>query len=491
VNSNLTTETLPAASGIVDSFTFDAADRLMGISDVKGGILTLFSATYGRDNANQLTADSSAPATTAAYRYTTLNQLCYSGAANTTSCSTPPAGATAYAYDAADNLTQMGTTQQAFNAADELCWTAALTGPCGSPPTGATTYTYDARGNRTQIAPLSGGATTLSYDQANRLTADGSAGTYAYNGDGLRMSKTVNGTTSQFLWDVTSTVPILLKDASTAYVYGPGGLPLEQINGSSPFWLHHDQLASIRLVTDSTGASQATYSFDAYGNLTTSTGTITNPFRFAGQYRDAESSLYYLRARYYDPSTGQFVSQDPAVATTRGPYGYVRGNPLNAVDPTGLLCWAFWDPNQCDNPWTEYSTNGSSSLGMSASADAGAPNTIFQAGGSLSADTWVHVKDPMTPHKTGTIGGFAGRTNGWAVGIQCSAGVHASMSNASNMGQIYGKFHNVNINAGAILLDVSLTYSWSDKGIWVFTPQVGSGLGLSASSYDTNTGPNQ
>jgi RHS repeat-associated protein len=148
----------------------------------------------------------------------------------------------------------------------------------------------------------------------------------------------------------------LLKEGSTAYVYGLGGLPLEQINGSTVLWLHHDQLGSTRLVTDSTGVGQATYTYDAYGNLAAGTGTITNPLRFAGQYRDGESSLYYLRARYYDPSTGQFVTRDPANATTREPYGYVADNPLNATDPTGLLCWQFWDPSKCSN-WATTPTN--------------------------------------------------------------------------------------------------------------------------------------
>ncbi len=111
----------------------------------------------------------------------------------------PPKGAIAYGYDAADNLTQTGSTSQAFNNADELCWTTASSGSCASPPTGATTYTYDIRGNRTKITPPSGSATNLSYDQANRLTAYGAAATYTYNGDGLRMSKAVSGSTSQFL----------------------------------------------------------------------------------------------------------------------------------------------------------------------------------------------------------------------------------------------------------------------------------------------------
>jgi YD repeat-containing protein len=259
---------------------------------------------YGRDNANQLTSDSSIPSSSGSYQYNTLNQLCYAGSSTRSACSSPPRGAIPYAYDAADNLTQTGSTQQTFNNAGELCWTAASSGACASPPSGATTYAYDTRGNRTTVTPPAGAATNLSYDQANRLTAYASIAAYAYNGDGLRMSKTVSGITSQFLWDVAPAVPLLLKDGSTAYVYGPGALPFEQINGSTVLWLHHDQLGSTRLVTDTTGASQATYTFDPYGNITASTGTITNPLRFAGQYRDGESSLYYLRARNYDPATG-------------------------------------------------------------------------------------------------------------------------------------------------------------------------------------------
>lgn len=340
-NSNLTTETQPGGTGIVDTFTFDAADRLMAVSDVKGNS-TLFSAAYTRDNASQLTLDSSAPSTAGAYRYTPLNQVCYAASSAANSCSSPPSGATVFNYDAADNLTQIGSTQQAFNTADQLCWTATTTGSCASAPSGATTYGYDTRGNRMQISPPSGGATTLSYDQANRVTAFGLSATYAYNGDGLRMSKTVSGTTSQLLWDVSGSLPMLIKGGSTAYIYDPAGQPLELINGSTVLWLHHDQIGSVRLVTDNTGASQATYTFDAYGNLTASSGSITNPFGFAGEYRDAESNLYYLRARYYDASTGQFVSGDPAVSSTRSPYGYVSENPQNGTDPTGMACWPPW-----------------------------------------------------------------------------------------------------------------------------------------------------
>ncbi len=338
VNSNLTTETLPAASGVLDTFTFDAADRLTAVSD-KTAKTTLFAGTYTRDNANQLTSDSSIPSSTGSYQYDTLNQLCYAGSSTRNACSSPPKGAIAYSYDAADNLTQMGGTQQAFNNANELCWTATSSGSCASPPTGATAYTYDARGNRTKMTPPSGAATTLTYDQANRLTGYGTGASYAYNGDGLRMSKTVSGSTSQFLWDVAARLPLLLKDGSTSYVYGPGGLPLEQINASAALWFHHDQLGSTRLVTDSSGATQATYAFDPYGNLAAITGTITNPMQFGGQYFDSESGLYYLRARYYEPTTAQFMSRDFALSATRQPYQYASGSPLDLTDPAGLCDW--------------------------------------------------------------------------------------------------------------------------------------------------------
>src|SRR5216683_1754561 len=118
-DSNLTSETFPAASGVVDTFIFNAADQMTNVGSMKGGN-TLFSSTYARDSANQLTSDSSAASGTGLYKYTALNQVCYAGSNNSNACASPPSGSIAYAYDAADNLTQKGSTQQAFNPADEL-----------------------------------------------------------------------------------------------------------------------------------------------------------------------------------------------------------------------------------------------------------------------------------------------------------------------------------------------------------------------------------
>ncbi|MGH9305472.1 MAG: RHS repeat-associated core domain-containing protein, partial [Acidimicrobiales bacterium] len=129
-------------------------------------------------------------------------------------------------------------------------------------------------------------------------------------------------------------------DGTTDYVYGPNGLPLEQIDSSGRvFYYLHDQLGSTRALTDSSGAVVATYTYGPYGQLASSSGSVTNPFRFAGQYQDGESGLYYLRNRYYDPTTAQSMSVDPALGATGSAYGYVGDNPLNTVDPSGLWGW--------------------------------------------------------------------------------------------------------------------------------------------------------
>jgi RHS repeat-associated protein len=115
---------------------------------------------------------------------------------------------------------------------------------------------------------------------------------------------------------------------------------LEQIQDSGPTgtasYYHADQLGSIRALTDQAGTVVNTYAYDAYGTTTASTGSVANPFRYAGEYQDAETGLYYLRARYYDPATQQFLTRDPLVAATEQAYNYAGGSPLNATDPSGM-----------------------------------------------------------------------------------------------------------------------------------------------------------
>ena len=179
--------------------------------------------------------------------------------------------------------------------------------------------------------------------QTSNLPGTATSATYSYDGTGLRTSKTVNGTTTTYTWDKSGSLPLLVAETTggntTRYIYGPGGLPIEDVqpNGTTTRYYHHDQLGGTRLLTDSSGTVVSTTTFDAYGKLAAATGTATTPLGYAGQYTDLETGFQYLRARYYDSNTGVFVTRDPAEATTRSAYGYTDGSPLNSTDPSGLL----------------------------------------------------------------------------------------------------------------------------------------------------------
>jgi RHS repeat-associated protein len=231
-------------------------------------------------------------------------------------------------------ITAAGTSLRLSDTTNKDHWNLAaveITSDAGT----KNSYSYDSQGNRISIVPSSGPSTTLKYDQANRLTAYGTIASYAYNGDGLRMSKTVSGATVSFGWDQSGSLPLVIASGSTSYLYGPGNQPIEQVTGTTVTYLQDDQQGSTRLLTSSTGAIVGTYSYSPYGTPARHTGTVPTPLQFDGQYTDYESGLQYLQARYYDRITAQFISMDPAVSFTAQPYSYAADNPLNTADPTG------------------------------------------------------------------------------------------------------------------------------------------------------------
>jgi RHS repeat-associated protein len=128
-------------------------------------------------------------------------------------------------------------------------------------------------------------------------------------------------------------------------------MPVEQINTGTGavLYLHHDQQGSTRLLTGSTGKTEATFTYGAYGELTGSTGTATTPLGYDGQYTSSDTGLVYMRNRVYDPKTAQFLSVDPLEMVTRAPYTYAEDNPVNHGDPTGLGEWEPWT----ESFWTE------------------------------------------------------------------------------------------------------------------------------------------
>lgn len=129
-------------------------------------------------------------------------------------------------------------------------------------------------------------------------------------------------------------------DGATAYITGPGGLPIEQITASGQIrYYHSDAHGNVTALTDASGATVASYKYAPYGAQTITSGSnVTNPFGYSGQYTDRSTGLQYLRARYYDPDTGQFLTRDPLEALTRQAYSYAGGDPVNHFDPHGMFC---------------------------------------------------------------------------------------------------------------------------------------------------------
>jgi RHS repeat-associated protein len=251
---------------------------------------------------------------------------------------------TKYEYDAANNPTLIGSDTYSYNAADEPEKAVAKKATVD-------TYTYNEVGERVKTEPATGAATTYGYNQAGDLTTVTRAksgetpaieDTYVYNGDGLRTSQTISGTTSYLAWDTVEKLPLLLNDGTNSYIYGPDGVPFEQVSSSGTvLYLHHDQQGSTRLLTNSSGAGVGTATYDAYGNETGSTGTSTTPMGYDGQYTNTDTGLVYLRAREYDPITAEFLSVDPTVEVTGQPYAYGEDEPLSNQDPTGLCATAI------------------------------------------------------------------------------------------------------------------------------------------------------
>ena len=168
--------------------------------------------------------------------------------------------------------------------------------------------------------------------------------TNCYDGDGKRAIKTVNGTATRYVYDVGGALPNVLTEtasgATTTYLYGVD-LLVQYDNTGNPTYYHADGLGSVRAMSNSAGASVATYNYDAFGAVRNSTG-VSSTFKFAGEQSDDEVGLIYLRARYYDFATGRFLARDPLPGTVEDPlsltpYIYSHCNPVLYVDRSGKL----------------------------------------------------------------------------------------------------------------------------------------------------------
>jgi RHS repeat-associated protein len=436
-DSDLEKTTFPSETKDVDTYAYNDADQMSEVK-MKKSTETLGSLVYTRDDDNQVkkTTSKDLPGTEVTEdTYDENNRLTKSGS-------------TEYKYDDANNPTTEGSSTNTYNEGDEL-----------EKGTG-TTYSYDELGERTKTTPEKGPATTYGYDQAGNLISaerpkEGETSeikdTYAYNGEDLRTSQTISGTTSYLAWDMTEGLPLILSDGTNSYIYGPDGLPIEQINNSTGTveYMHHDQQGSTRLLTGSTGKTEGAYTYTPYGAVQEHTGTSTTSLGYDGQYTSSDTGLIYMRARTYDPTTGQFLSVDPMVETTRAPYTYASDNPLNRRDPSGLVTVGI-----C--------VSGEVALGIRVGAGVcGQVSTSGEVGA------------------TGTVSG------GIATGAGASAGIGLQGSNAEHIGELGGPFEHLggSIHAGGGAS--ADTFYGGDNGCGgrITGGEVSLGIGAGADAY--------
>jgi RHS repeat-associated protein len=120
-----------------------------------------------------------------------------------------------------------------------------------------------------------------------------------------------------------------------------------QLDGERAAWVHTDHLGSVSVLSDETGTVVRRISYGVWGEVRSNAPTpgmasLDSAEKYTGQRYDAETSLYYYGARYYDPSLGRFMGADAVIASqyrtsALHPYAYVESNPLNNVDPSGNL----------------------------------------------------------------------------------------------------------------------------------------------------------
>src|SRR2546430_2697985 len=202
----------------------------------------------------------------------------------------------------------------------------------------------DSNGN-TQTKVVGSSTTSYAWDFENRLTSvtlpgTGGTVTFKYDPFGRRIYKSSSSGTSIYTYDGDNLVEETNAAGSVVARYAQGedvDEPLVMLRSSATSYYHQDGLGSVTSLSNAAGALTQTYTYDSYGKQTASSGSLTNPFQYTGRELDGETSLYFNRARYLDPNSGRFLSEDPSQFLGGANfYRYSFNNPVNFTDPSGL-----------------------------------------------------------------------------------------------------------------------------------------------------------
>ena len=249
-----------------------------------------------------------------------------------------------YTYDAAGNLltkTRLGGSGTDTYTYGDSDWLDLLTAYNGSP------ITYDAIGNPTTWYD----GATMTWVNGRRLESISATNAHAalaftYDGDGLRLTKTVgtgeNAMEHRYTWQGSKLIAESYGDTALEFFYDESGKPFALLYGGDYYYYLTNLQGDVMKLIDGSGTVVAEYSYDAWGNILSATGTMAaiNPLRYRGYYYDAESGLYYLKSRYYDPAIGRFINADALASTGQGILGtnmfaYCNNGPVSREDSNG------------------------------------------------------------------------------------------------------------------------------------------------------------
>lgn len=207
---------------------------------------------------------------------------------------------------------------------------------------GDLSFGYDDNGNTTSRTGRSYGYDTK--DNLTSISGDFSA-SYTYDGLDNRRSATRNGVTTKYVLNLLASMPTVLMETNASgavqnyYIYGPSGLISRIDANNNTNYYVYDFRGSAVAMTDATTTANVThkYQYDDFGKLLQSEEADYNPFRYVGKYgvMFEDEALTFMRARYYDPEIGRFLSEDPIWSTNL--YPYAENNPMMGVDPNGNI----------------------------------------------------------------------------------------------------------------------------------------------------------
>ena len=385
-------KTVTYENGITTSYTYDACGRLTEeqVKNKKGEMLSHY--CYELDAGGNRTAigetDSKGSETKTTYRYDKLNRITKEEITKKTAEgeSTETSRLTnEYAYDAVSNRTSKtvsirgdieaiadvlagiseqaeGTTTYTYNSLNQLV--------TESTKSETRTYSYNEEGSLIKTASSSPAGKQADYgynlkQQLIRATLQqGSQAeiiSYTYDYEGNRTGKAKDDTEyTCYVNDTQSGDTQVLAETNEKgeeqAVYTRQGSELISMAGNGKLWYYiSDGHQSTRALTNEEGTVTDTYSYDAWGNLLSKTGDTVNDYLYTGEQYNAETGLYYLRARYMNPATGTFISMDSYAGNNSDPitlhkYLYANANPVMNVDPTGNYSVAECNASMALNP---------------------------------------------------------------------------------------------------------------------------------------------